>query len=321
MRSKFIIFLITLISFLLTMAETSAINPGQKNPETFDFSGRRAYELIKKQCAFGPRAPETPGHDKCRRFIRRELESLGLKVHELPFYSHVALLGKKVRGVNIMAEYTGDNATSEILALSAHWDTRPVAEKDPDPAMRRVPIPGANDGASGTAVLLELARVVTEMGYEGRLLFIFFDLEDSGIQGNPDTWCLGSTHFAENHLDEYPIEAGINFDMIGDRDLKVQPELFMLKKAPEMTRDFFNLAEKSAPFHFSSKPLEYVITDDHTSFLKKNISYINLIDFNYPHWHTQEDTPDKCSPISLQIIGDTALKYLFNRLDILENNP
>ena len=289
--------------------------------EKGEIDGRRAFALLKKQCSLGYRVPGTPASLRCADFIERELENQGILVKRQVFEVNSRLLQKKVTGINIIGEYRGDDPTSDVVALSAHWDTRPIAEKDPDPAMRRKPIIGANDGASGVALLLEIARVMKKRRYPGRLLFLFFDLEDSGIPGTYEEWCLGSKHFARTSLDSYPITAGINFDMIGDRKLNVRPEYLSCRLAPDMTKAFWEFAEKRAPFQFSSQPLDFAIQDDHEPFLRKGIPYINLIDFDYPPWHTQEDTPDKCSPISLQIVGNITVEYLFQRLKNLKNNP
>jgi len=285
------------------------------------FDGKRAYGLLKKQCSFGFRIPGTPEAAKCADFIERELERLDIKVERDPFRASTTLLGSDVQGVNIIGIYQGDNPSSDLLALSAHWDTRSIAEKDPDPGFRETPILGANDGASGVALLLELARVLKKRRYPGRVLFLFFDIEDSGLPGQAGQWCLGSRHFARSRLSRYPVTAGINFDMIGDRDLKIRPEKITLALAGEMAEAFWRFAELRAPFHFSSDPLSIGIMDDHEPFLKQGIPYINLIDFDYPWWHTQEDTPDKCSPISLQIVGNVAVEYIFERWKKLQNNP
>jgi Zn-dependent M28 family amino/carboxypeptidase len=292
-----------------------------KETDNMKFDGRRAYSLLKKQCNLGYRYPGSKGSELCIDFICDELKKLNITVKKQNFSAFSPLMKRDVECVNIIGIYDGDTSTSDILALSAHFDTRPVAEKDPDPAMRSTPIIGANDGASGVALLLELARILEKRKYPGKILFLFWDMEDSGIPGSSDGWCLGSEYFADKFLVEYPISAGINFDMIGDRDLKIQPELSTYRFAPEMTASFWGLAEKKAPFQFSGHPLEYSIIDDHTPFLSRGIPYINLIDFDFSYWHTQEDTPDKCSPISLQIVGNIAVEYIFQRWKNIVNNP
>ena len=285
------------------------------------FDGKRAFELLKKQCMLGYRVPASAASLRCADFIESELHKIGIPVKRQNFRTYSKLLGATVPGINLIGDYRGDNSTSDILALSAHWDTRPVAEKDPDPSMRDKPIIGANDGASGVALVLELARVLKERRYPGRLLFLFFDLEDSGVSGSYEQWCLGSRFFAQHSLTEYPITAGINFDMIGDRDLKIQPSRLTAQFAQDMMREFWELAEKQDPQHFSKMRLFFEIFDDHEPFLRKGIPYINLIDFNYPYWHTLEDTPDKCSPNSLQTVGNIAVEYVFLRLKKIKNNP
>ncbi len=298
-----------ILIFIFIFSE-SGIQAAEKVAE---FDGRRAYELLKRQCAFGPRVPGSEAASRCADFIEAKFRELGIPVRRQIFNARSTLLGGTVRLVNIIADYRGDVGTSDILALSAHWDTRPISEKDPDPAMRNRPIPAANDGASGVALLIEIARVLKKRHYPGRVLFLFFDGEDLGTTRFPEEFCLGSKYFARHSLKEYPITAGINFDMIGDRDLKIQPEQLSLRFAPAMSGAFWKLAEKHAPFQFSTEPYPYAITDDHEPFLKRGVPYIDVIDFDYPFWHTQGDTPDKCSPISLQIVGNIAVRYIFSR--------
>jgi Zn-dependent M28 family amino/carboxypeptidase len=246
-------------------------------------------------------------------FIETKLRQYGLTVTRQHFTAGSHLQGGVVSGVNIIGLYQGERPTSELLALSAHWDTRPIAERDSNPALHRRPIIGANDGASGVAVLCEIARVLKERRYPGRILFLFFDLEDTGLPGTMEEWCLGSQYFVSHSLQDYHITAGINFDMIGDRELNVKPDRLSLEHARKMTEDFFQLAQRRAPYHFSKIPLDFVLMDGHAPFLKRGIPWVNIIDFDYPYWHTHEDTPDKCSPISLQIIGSVAVEYIYGR--------
>jgi Zn-dependent M28 family amino/carboxypeptidase len=283
-----------------------------------EFSGERAFELLQKQCLFGPRVPGTPAAENCAGFIEEELNRLGIPVKRQTFKVYSKLMRSTVAGTNIIGLYAGDCPTSDIVALSAHWDTRPIADRDADATLRFKPIPGANDGASGVAALLEIARVMKERRYPGRILFLFFDLEDAGLPGSLDQWCLGSKFFAANSLRDYPITLGINLDMIGDRNLRIQPEQLMLRFAPELTKDLWNVAQKSAPHYFIDQPLAQSIYDDHEPFLRRGVPYVNLIDFDYPEWHTHEDTPDACSPSSLKIVGRVAIDYIFHRLNKFE---
>jgi len=278
-----------------------------------DFDGVRAFEILKRQCDFGPRVAGSQAARLCMEFIEKELRQYGLTVTRQYFTARSRLQGGVVTGVNIIGLYKGERPTSDIFALSAHWDSRPIAENDPNPELRRRPIIGANDGASGVAVLCEIARVLRERHYPGRILFLFFDLEDAGLPGSMDEWCLGSQYFASHSLQEYHITAGINFDMIGDRELNVKPDKLSMEGARKMTGDFFRLAQRRAPYQFSDILRDFDILDDHTPFLRRGIPWVNIIDFDYPYWHTHEDTPDKCSPISLQIIGSVAVEYIFGR--------
>ncbi|MBN1902369.1 M28 family peptidase [Candidatus Sumerlaeota bacterium] len=283
--------------------------------ENDGFSGKRAFELLQRQCSFGPRVPGSPASAACANFIEHELKEIGLTVKRQNFRVYSQLMKSDVTGTNIIGLYSGDSPSTDLVALSAHWDSRPVADRDADAQLRFQPIIGANDGASGVAVLIEIARVISKRRYPGRIIFLFFDLEDAGLPGSLEQWCLGSTYFAEHSLHDYPITMGVNFDMIGDRNLRIQPEQMMMKHAPELTRDFWRSAQKSAPRYFIDEPLPYVIHDDHEPFLRRGIPYIDLIDFDYPEWHTQEDTPDACSPWSLEIVGKAAIDFVFHRME------
>lgn len=286
---------------------------GYAQEKIAQFDGRRAFDILKAQCALGPRVPGSLSHAQCADYIESKLRDLGLSVQRQKFSASAPYSKGVVTGINIIGIYSGDQPTSDLLALSAHWDTRPIADRDPEPSLRDKPIIGANDGASGVALLLEMARALKERKYKGRLLFLFFDLEDGGSAGSNHGWCLGSQYFAEHGLGEYDIKVGINFDMIGDRELLIRPELISMNYAPFLNREFFELALKRAPYQFSDKPYETPIIDDHVAFNKKGIPWINIIDFDYPSWHTHEDTPDKCSPISLEIVGNIAVEFIFQR--------
>ena len=302
---------IKIMPYVLVLLCLSLCAFGQE--ETVQFDGKRAFEMLKAQCAFGPRVPGSLPNAQCADYIESKLCNLGLTVKRQKFNAQTPYSNGIVAGNNIIGIYSGDNPTSDLIALSAHWDTRPVADKEPEPSLRSKPIIGANDGASGVALLIEIARVLKERKYPGRLLFLFFDLEDGGNAGSNNGWCLGSQYFAEHSLGDYDIKAGINFDMIGDRELLIRPELISMKYAADLNKEFFELAKKRAPYQFSNKPYETPILDDHAPFNKKGIPWINIIDFDYPFWHTHEDTPDKCSPISLEIVGNIAVEFIFQR--------
>lgn len=185
------------------------------------FDGDRAFALLKEQCDFGPRPPGSPAHQRCLEWLSEKLRQLDLETTHQTFRAYIPLLGKSVRLTNVIAVHQVENPRK--VMLSTHWDTRPIADRERDPRRRRLPILGANDGASGVAVLLELARVFQSNPPRVGVVFVFFDGEDSG--SSMDDYCLGSRHLAANLPPEWRFEKGINVDMVGDRDLEICIEM------------------------------------------------------------------------------------------------
>jgi Zn-dependent M28 family amino/carboxypeptidase len=192
------------------------------------------------------------------------------------------------------------------VILGAHYDTRLWADRDPDPSMRGQPVPGANDGASGVAVLLELARVMPLPTQETTWL-VFFDAEDQGNIPGWD-WILGSTAFVQE-LQSIP-QAVVIVDMIGDKDLNIYLE--KNSDADLSAEIWAQAAALNYQEYFINEP-RYSILDDHTPFLMAGIPAIDIIDFDYPAWHTTTDDIDQVSAQSLQIVGNTLLAWLENR--------
>lgn len=183
----------------------------------------------------------------------------------------------------------------------AHYDSRLYADSDPNPANHNLPVPGANDGASGVAVLLELARVLPANAPVGLLLF---DAEDQGRIDGWD-WILGSRAFVEA-LDYRP-ETVILLDMIGDADLNIYKEH---NSDPGLNDEIWATAARLGHQDAFIPEYKYAMLDDHTPFVENGIRAALLIDFDYPYWHTLEDTPDKVAPRSLQIVGEVVLAWL-----------
>lgn len=282
-------------------AETAATTRGQ-------FDGQKAYEHLVQQCAFGPRLPGSQGHSLTREYIRQHLEENGFRVGVQEFSARSPILDKEVPGYNLYG--TRGAGTAKYL-FSAHYDTRPYADQDPDPAKRREPVPGANDGASGVAVLLEIARVVHEAKMEQPVHLVFFDLEDHGLPADANGFCLGS-RFMANHLPPgLDFTAGINLDMVGDADLELPMEGYSLAKKPKLVGDVWAVGNRLFPAVWRQEKGPSIY-DDHMPFLGKGHAYIDVIDFTYPAWHTTSDTADKCSPHSLAAVGVTMIALMQN---------
>jgi glutaminyl-peptide cyclotransferase len=261
------------------------------------FDGDRAYEDVLYQDSLGPRTPGSEAHDRAVMWMQSSLDEAGWSVD----LQETIYRGQEVR--NVIAKR---GSGKPLTILGAHYDSRLVADQDKDPAKRTQPVPGANDGASGVAVLLELARVLPK-DLPGEVWLVFFDSEDQGqIQGWD--WILGSRAFAES-LTVQP-DAVVIIDMIGDANLNIPQEQNSNK---DLVRQIWDVAAKRGHGDaFLNKP-GYSMEDDHTPFLEKGIPAVDIIDFDYPYWHTTEDTPDKVSAKSLYAVGDTLLYWLMSR--------
>lgn len=263
-------------------------------------AGIRLMPLVEEQMALGPR---TPGSDAHSRFIEQTTGSLqesGWMVRcEAEKYR-----GKTIR--NIIAD-RGPETGGPWIVIGAHYDSRITADQEKSADDQKKPVPAANDGASGAAVLLGLAKTLPESSGK-RITLAFFDAEDQGrVMGWPD-WCLGSRLLAEQYgaLERKPDEV-IVIDMIGDADLNVYRE----KNSDAALNDrLFSLAEKlglSKKFFNAEK---YAMYDDHIPFIEQGIPAADLIDFDYPWWHTLNDTADKLSEESLQAVYRLLYAYL-----------
>lgn len=271
-----------------------------------DFSGDRAFKYLQTQCRFGPRDPGSEGHRKCLQWITDTCRELDLATTQQPFRARLRLTRKTERLTNVLAVLHSENPRR--IMLSAHWDTRPRADRETDPAMRHMPILGANDGASGVAVLMELARSFKKNPPKVGVVFAFLDGEDAGLETGGG-WCLGSKHLASYLRPEWDFEWGINLDMVGERGLVLPIEAYSQEKAPSLVRQVWEIGERLAPSVFKNQ-LGKSVLDDHVAFLEKGKAYINIIDIDYAYWHTLEDTEDKCSPDSLASVGRVVARFV-----------
>jgi len=272
--------------------------------ESPPFDGPRAFSLLERQVAFGPRVPGTDAHTETAEWLAGQLRDLCTNVSMQRFTDEFD--GRSADMTNIIASFYPGKRRRVLLC--AHWDSRPKADRDPDSTRWTQPVPGANDGASGVAVLLETARIIAEHEPPVGVDIVFFDGEDGGSYSDNDTWLLGSRHFAAAMPDGYRPRWAVLLDMIGDRDLSLTRDANSRYGAPDLWRRLQDEAGK-AGVPFSEK--ETVVIDDHVPLIERGIPAIDLIDFDYPWWHTVADTPDKCSPESLEKIGTIVLKLVY----------
>jgi len=308
---------ISFLIFSLCCGITTLTNAEQTNKPSkqtpLEFDANRAFEHLKKQCEFGPRPPGSDAHVKTKDYLFAELKKYSTSVKLQPFTAEVDTIDdppkkKTLKMNNIIAEF--GNVHKETLLLAAHWDTRPCADKDADVDNQRQPIVGANDGASGVAVLLEIARILKETPPPRRIVVILFDGEDYGK--TVDQMFLGSKFFAKN-MGKWKPNYGILLDMIGDKDLQIPIERYSWNANPDYASAIWKRAEKLGLAPFQHK-LGLAILDDHVPLIKAGIPMVNIIDFDYPYWHTLEDTVDKCSPKSLEIVGKLVLNIIYEGL-------
>ena len=260
----------------------------EPTPASIAFDGQRAYSDVRTQVAFGPRIPGSEGHARVQAWMQQELEAAGWQVE----LQTSEAFGQTVE--NLVARRSADRPQ---IILGAHYDTRIFADNDPDPAQRNQPVPGANDGASGVAVLLELARSLPENAVP--VWLVFFDAEDNGRIAGWD-WILGSREFVR--INPVQPRAVIIVDMIGDADLNIYKER---NSNPDLMDQIWSVAGGLGYGAKFFPEYKHSMLDDHTPFLEVGIPAVDIIDFDYPYWHTVGDTPDKVSAESLQAVGET----------------
>jgi hypothetical protein len=265
-------------------------------PPDLGFDGARAMQHVEAQMQWVPRDTGAPGWRETGDYIVAEAQAAGWTVEEQRFDYQ----GVSVR--NIIAK----RGSGPLLILGAHYDARKYADQDPDPAKQRDPVPAANDGASGVAALLELARHI-DADRLGRTVWLaFFDAEDNGdLEGWE--WTVGSTYMAQNLPTK--AEAMVLLDMIGDADLQIYYEQ---NSTPGLRESIWQSAAELGYVQFIATP-KFAMLDDHTPFLAQGIPAADLIDFDYPHWHTTADTTDKVSAASLEAVGRTIERWLETR--------
>ena len=284
---------------VLTALTSTACFYGFELAPAATFDGKRAFEHVRALVEIGPRVAGSPGAARARDYITEQLADLGLKVEEQAFDAKTPL--GVVRMVNLRATFPSEPATSgPRVLITGHYDTKLFEE------FRFV---GANDGGSSAAFLIELARVLKDAKRPLPIELVFFDGEEAVIdwyQNDDNTY--GSRHYvqaarADGKLKD--VRAMILVDMIGDRDLRILRES---NSTPWLTDIIWNAAKRAGRRQFVDEPLD--VKDDHINFLQAGIAAVDIIDLDYPAWHTEADTLDKVSAESMQIVGEVLLAAL-----------
>ncbi len=280
-------------------------------PDPAPIDGKRAYGYLKQVCAIGPRIAGSKANAKQRTMVSEHFKKFGADVREQPFQGVDPSTGKRVNMVNLIGAWNPDR--KERVVFAAHYDTRPFPDQDAeDPRGEFI---GANDGASGVALLMELAHHLKDLKTPWGVDLVLLDGEEL-VYNKFDEYFLGSKAFARSYKrarDRDPkaakYAAGFILDMVGDKDLMIPPEANSLELAPRLVRDFWGVAKglKSPVFSEAEGPR---VLDDHLSFNEAGIPTVDIIDFDYPYWHTTRDLPEECSGESLAEVGKVITSWL-----------
>ena len=293
------------------------------------FDAQRAFADLEQQCAFGSRMPGSPGHQAQLQWMISALTPLADQLIQQPFNAPTAF-GGPYDFTTLIAVFAGE-APGTTTVIGAHWDTRPQADEDPDPQLRTQPVPGANAGASGVAILLELARIFSEHPPHHPVYLAYFDAEDSGKSSSDLPYlgfCIGSAYMANNWPEQlnapdrvivldlvggqsqHNPRVPVRTDLGGNDYFDVRIERYSQQAAPGLVDQIWDIAETLGHDAFQRHVHTYVI-DDHLPFILAGIPAVDIIDFVPPVWHTTDDVPEYCSPDALRQVGETMLGLVY----------
>ena len=279
------------------------------------FSGEAAFTHLVNQCDFGPRNPGSTGHKSALKYILEVMAPLADTVYTQSFTETMPRTNQKVEMNNVIARF--NTLAKKQIMISAHWDTRPWGDRGSSLMERETPILGANDGASGVAVILELARILKNNSPALGVNLVLFDAEDYGTSGDSWSYCKGSQYFAKNLPIPFP-DYAINLDMVGDANLNVYIERYSYKQNPKLVMELWEKAEELNLTGFK-KMAYYTIFDDHVPLYEiAGIPAVDIIDFDYPdektnYHHTHNDVVENCSPQSLWQVGTLMVHHIYDR--------
>jgi len=302
--------------------DNASHNQNRRLAEIPFFDADSAYYYVERQVSFGPRVPNSQAHINCGDWLQATLgqfaDTLYLQTMRLRAYDGTIL---NLR--NIIGSFQPDKRSRVLLC--AHWDSRPWADHDPNPDNHYEPVLGANDGASGVGVLLELARMLSQSQPNIGVDIIFFDGEDYGKHKSSnmpdqDSWALGSQHWSHNpHLHDYNARYGILLDMVGAVNATFRHEGYSLMYAPHIVRKVWGIANRQGFGHFFLNEEGGFVLDDHYYINTiRNIPVINIIDQRtntahgfFDYWHTVNDTMDHIDPLTLKAVGQTVAAVIW----------
>ncbi len=265
------------------------------------FDGNRAFQYLIKQIEFGPRVPGTASWRECRNYYYEHFKKLGVPIDSQAFEFTDPYSGRSIPLVNVMARIEGLDSLEPGILLMAHYDTRPRTDFPGAPDLADRPITGANDGASGAAVLMELTNVLTQTKPPQNVDLALVDGEDWGESGDNEFYLLGSQEFARRGV-RGKYRFAIVIDMVGDSGQQFYRESFSQTYHQVLNDMIWNTAKELGVTTFRDST-GHMVLDDHISLATSGVPAVVIIDFDYPFWHTDQDTIDKCSPESLENVG------------------
>jgi len=298
-------------SFVLSCG-FSQNTPPTADPPKWKFDGKAAWDSLVKQVDFGPRYPGTSGQIKCRDYLLAELKKSCDDAHTQKLTHHWTYNNTDVDVYNVIGTQNWKDAKVRVVLLS-HWDSRPFADGPNSPVEYRTQpyplhvIPAANDGASGVAVLLELAKALKDRHPDVGILYLLDDGEDLGP--GIEEMLLGVDYFA-THLPDPKPDYGILLDMIGKTNTVIPEEQESIKYADRILKAFYSNAQDVGLAKTFPAKVGDDVEDDHWPLIQHGIPTIDLIDFQYAQWHTLDDTPEHCSQKSLEEVGIALESFL-----------
>lgn len=280
-----------------------------------NFDADSAYSYVERQVAFGPRVPNTEAHRRCGEWLASELRRRGADVTEQRA-DLTAFDGTVLKAVNILGRFNTESP--DRLLLLAHWDCRPWADQDPNPDNRKKPVDGANDGASGVGVLLEIARQLSEKAPGKGVDILFVDAEDWGTEGSEDSWALGARYFMEHPpVEGYLPDEAILLDMVGGKGAVFCREYFSEQAAPRLAQSLWGIAASRGYGDLFLNKLGGAVTDDHVQLIEKGVPAVDIIEYHpeqesgfNSHWHTVSDNMENIDRATLKAVGETVMQYL-----------
>jgi hypothetical protein len=274
------------------------------------FDGERAFSYLVKQVELGPRVPGSAAWSQARTLYNSHFQSLGIAIdsQSFGFFDPYSKTDKPL--VNVMARAKGRRTDGLPLLFVAHYDSRPRTDHHSDPTRRTDSLAGANDGASGVAVLMELANLFAAIPPAVDVELLLVDGEDWGEEGDPDHYLLGARYFASQGI-HGKYRFGIVIDLVGDRNLDIYRESYSERFNQPLNDMVWETAQQLSLPGFRDMT-KHTVLDDHLPINAGGVPAIVLIDFDYPHWHTERDLPENCSAASLAQVGRLLAEIAYN---------